>query len=57
MNVGDGVEISSDKVRVKLDGTSLTRGGAGLKVTIPPITVASTAPAGPVSGQLWLDTA
>ena len=30
---GDGIEIDSDKVRVKLDGSSLTRGAAGLKVT------------------------
>lgn len=33
INVGDGVEISSDKVRVKLDGSSLTRSSNGLKVT------------------------
>ena len=33
VNPGDGIEIDSDKVRVKLDGSSLTRGANGLKVT------------------------
>lgn len=33
VNPGDGVEINSDAVRVKLDGATLTRSGSGLKVT------------------------
>ena len=32
VNTGDGLEISSDKVRVKLDGSTLARSSSGLKV-------------------------
>ena len=32
VSAGDGIEVDSDKVRVKLDGTSLARGANGLKV-------------------------
>ena len=35
VNPGDGVEIDSDKVRVKLDGTTLSRSSSGLSVTNP----------------------
>ena len=35
VNPGDGIEIATDKVRVKLDGATLTRGSAGLAVANP----------------------
>ena len=35
VNPGDGIEIASDKVRVKLDGTTLSRGSDGLAVANP----------------------
>ena len=33
INAGDGIEIAEDKVRVDLDGDTLTRGAAGLKLS------------------------
>ena len=35
VNVGDGIEIDSDKVRVKLNGSTLSRSSSGLSVADP----------------------
>lgn len=37
VNPGDGIEIVSDAVRVKLDGATLNRSGAGLSVASAPV--------------------
>ena len=35
VNPGDGIEVDADKVRVKLDGSTLARGSGGLSVANP----------------------
>lgn len=50
VNVGDGVEIASDAVRVKLDGSSIARSGSGIKVDWSRVIKRET-PTGAVNGS------
>jgi hypothetical protein len=54
---GAGVVAAASTLNFVGPGVTVTNGGGGIAtVTIPGITVGATAPAGPVVGQLWVDT-